>query len=53
MGHVYKVKYGGEETEKFDVGTGLRQRDALSSALFIIDLESTMRDTLTEATGIK
>jgi hypothetical protein len=52
-GSKCKVKYGGKESEKFEVRTGLRQGDALLSALFNIALESAMRETLAGATGIK
>ncbi|KAL4148913.1 hypothetical protein QTP88_003052 [Uroleucon formosanum] len=52
-GSKCKVKYGGEESEKFEVRTGLRQGDALSPALFNIALESAIRETLGGATGIK
>ncbi|KAL4098105.1 hypothetical protein QTP88_022774 [Uroleucon formosanum] len=52
-GSKCKVKYGGEESEEFEVRTGLRQGDALSQALFNIALESAMRETLDGATGIK
>ena len=48
-----KLKYGGEESEEFEVRTGLRRGDALSPALFNIALESAMRETLDGATGIK
>jgi len=52
-GSKCKVKFGGKESEEFEVNTGLRQRDALSPALFNIALESAMRETLDGATGIK
>jgi len=48
-----KVKYEGEESEEFDVGTGLRQGNALSPNLFNITLESVIRETFVGATGIK
>jgi len=48
-----KVKYVGEESEEFEVRTGLRQGDALLPALFNIALESAMRETLDGAMGIK
>lgn len=52
-GSKCKVKYGGEESEEYEVNTGLRQGDALSPTLFNIALESAMRETLDRATGIK
>lgn len=52
-GSKCKVKYGGEISEEFEVGMGLRQGDALSPALFNVAIESAMRETLVGTTGIK
>lgn len=52
-GSKCKVKYGGEESEAFDVKTGLRQGDALYPVLFNIALESVLRKSLTGTTRIK
>jgi len=47
-----KVKFNGELSEEFSVETGLRQADALSSALFNIVLESVVKEVLDDATGL-
>jgi hypothetical protein len=47
------VKFINTISEDFEVVTGLRQGDVLSSALFNIALESFIRDTLVTANGVK
>jgi hypothetical protein len=53
QGSKCKVNFGGDYSNEFLVSTGLRQGDALSSALFNIALESVVRQVLSKAKGIK
>lgn len=53
QGLKFKVKYGGEESDDFNVQTGLKQEDTLSLIILRIALESIMKEILVRVTRIK